>query len=80
VVTIEWYITINGVRFRDVTDTTFVGPGYSYEEAYALTQGRRVYCSPPQPEHENEEWADPDPFWKGLPKYKKRRKRQKRRA
>ena len=35
-------IYVNGRAFRDVTNKTCAGPTYSYAEAVALTEGRRI--------------------------------------
>ncbi len=42
---IETYLIINDHCFRDVTNITFAGYGYSYEEAVALTEGHHVFLS-----------------------------------
>ena len=38
----ERVVYINGRAFRDVTNQTVEGPTYTYEEAKALTEGRRI--------------------------------------
>jgi hypothetical protein len=76
----ERLIYINGVPFRDVTNLTVTGHIYILEEALALTQGRVVATSSvgSVPEnYEDSSKGEQDPFWKQLPKYKKRKYRTK---
>lgn len=72
-------VLIGGYPFRVVTDiTTGGGARFSYAEARVFAEtGQRVYCSRPLPEPQQHEEADPEPFWKGLPEYKKRKYRKK---